>query len=785
MKKHYFLFLLLFAFSLSLTPTFAFADGSDDDESALLIAENDLLFQGLQGLIGGAANIIVGGDTPPEPDHLLGEIMYVYGFGLLSFALIFMIFRGIKWVFQLSSDKKEGSFLDFQSAPLPVALAVLLIMPMADGYSAVQHLVIKVFGEGISLANKEVNVAADYLDRVGTFAVNPTIMNSDLIALNMMESSICMSMLNKTSKKTVVGLTPIENIDSTFGYNSYTVSYDGLFSPTEAVGMYAADVAALGANGITKSFPEGICGSTTISFGSVDDKYKTKQAISAFREAVVSEYIVLNDGIAELGADFVEHLLEPDIDPTGNLIYNSTPPSGMENQVKALGTAFSNAYKNELSILIQKIEAQSENDESGLSNKRATESLRKYGAAYLGAYFWEYARRNNVVTALTAVKKSSKQPLYKEMSDKTSTDAYTKIYENTISFTQKVRKDYITQTPSFTGASTIDMSASLERSITKSIMEAEHPSDLDANFMFHFATASMHSEGDPILAMADTGHQLIITGEIILATSGTVIAASKLVEAGALGAAVAAASNWVTGALAIPSHIVAAGAKLVAMAAENMIPLGIILIIFGALIAFWLPSIPLIHWISGIVGLMIIFMHAFVLTPLLGLAHLLSGEKGILSSKTQHGYMAIIQLFTHAPIMVLAFFISYGICMFGLKFTQVIYLPFMTSLNGDSISGLATGIFTIGIFIIINMQIMNRCFSLVTTMTEKAGKFIGGGEEMLGDSTGADKSQGSFVAMSNSSKAGIANTIKGKEKKELNNGKNSSQLMQNINNKTK
>jgi hypothetical protein len=160
------------------------------------------------------------------------------------------------------------------------------------------------------------------------------------------------------------------------------------------------------------------------------------------------------------------------------------------------------------------------------------------------------------------------------------------------------------------------------------------------------------------------------------------------------------------------------------------------------------------------IGFMIVFMQAFILTPLLALAHLLSGEKGFFSSKTQHGYMAIIQLATYLPIMVMAFVVAYLVTMWGAKFLQIIYLPSMEIISGTSIAGIITIFVITAIFIIFNIQIANRGFALITTMADKAGKFIGGGEEMLGDSQGASGAKGAFVAFNSSVRTGQQSTMK-------------------------
>ena len=97
MKKHkVWLKVLFFAAILLTSPHDVFAN-DNEGENDLIFAEDDILLQGIRGLVGSAANIIVGEDTPSEPDHLIAELMLTYNFGLMAFATIFMLFRGAKW----------------------------------------------------------------------------------------------------------------------------------------------------------------------------------------------------------------------------------------------------------------------------------------------------------------------------------------------------------------------------------------------------------------------------------------------------------------------------------------------------------------------------------------------------------------------------------------------------------------------------------------------------------------------------------------------------------------
>jgi len=776
MKKHYLIMLLLCFISIT-APMQVYAD-TDDDES-VVIAEEDIFFQSIQGLVGSAANIIVGDDIPDKPDHLMAVLMETYGFGLISFAMIFMVFRGVKWFIQMGQEKNDNSMLDFNSAPLPIAMCVLAMLPMNDGYSPMQHIVIKVGGESISLANKETFAAADYLEKYGSFTVNPAILNTSMITNGILESAVCMSLINFTTGKTNVEVNMYEDIDLENNKHSFTVSYDGIYSYSDASSLYKADVAAGAKNGLTRAFPRQVCGTNTITFGAIDEKYVEQAAVMEFRRGVIDAYSQMNKAVSIAGAGLVDNLL---ISYVTEL--NSFPPS-VKGQIKAAKNNFVNSYRNQLATLITRINESAKNDDSELANNNATQSLRKYGAGYLGVYFWEYARRNSIVTSITGLTSSNSQPRHSDYFDKIPTQPYEKVSRITKELLNEMRTDYSSKGPQ----SYVYRAEELDQAVIKTINESTSSTSIGfGSTLFSIISSGIIDQPDPILALQDFGHTLIITSESILTAAAIGYSLASMGAAGsdAAGDAAAAAPFGAGSPLVIPLRMASWAFENGAEIASDIMALAIVTLIFGILIAFWIPSIPLIHWINGSVGFLIVLMQAFILTPLLGLAHLLSSEKGFLNNQTQHGYMAIIQLFSYLPIMVISFFIAYLTLMAGAKFIQIVFIPFFEALNGNNITGIITGFIMLALFFIINVLVANRCFSLITTIPEKAGKFIGGGEEMLGDSSSINEGKGNFVAVTNSGKSGlqsgIANAAENLNKKKEKAGKEQGQGQSNENN---
>jgi len=501
-------------------------------------------------------------------------------------------------------------------------------------------------------------------------------------------------------------------------------------------------------NGRTQYLSPNACGSTRLEFGALDENYVSSATVIEFREGMVNAYKQLNGGVLLLGAQFVDHLLIPKVIGKNGPEYNETYPADLEEQLKTYSEAFRLSYQRELEKLVAKMEPSEQSSDSALANKRATESLRQYGAGYLGVFFWEFAKRNNVVSNITKVNKAANPPIFNEIQKKVSEAAFTKIFDKKNELFSNIRFDSHSESLDRTGRSNIEILSNIEKDISSKITKADHEWDIGGSFLFNIATKQMMQETDPILAYMEYGHTLMGVGEITIAASAIESRLAKLAVKGLEGVAMAASSTPFTGAGAIPAMVGTVAFDIIIDVANHMTMVGMGLLMLGAFMALYMGALPVFHWISGLTGFLIVFMQAMILTPLLAIAHLLNGESSFMSSKTQHGYMAILQLFIHLPLMVIGFFVAYLIAMFGAKFIQILFVPSMQIMLGDNMVGVITGFFLTALFVMLNTQIINRSFALITTLPEKAGKFIGGGEEMLGDSQGEQSLKAGFVSVS-------------------------------------
>lgn len=750
------IYLFLFVTNIWLSEVAIASDDGKSDEDVqrgTVIAEKDILFNTVQGLVGQTANIITGGEAPEKPDHIMAVLSMVFNYGIMTIAMFFMIFRAVKWVAATNTGQGQEKMFDFQSAPLPIFMSIVILLPLGSGYSPIQNLVILGAGQSISLANKETNAAADYLDKTGSFSISPAIMNSEKIGLDLLYNSICANSLNKLHGKEVVRPKFLSHSDLDDDIDYIVTSFDGIYSREEAVALSNVDMAEEYINGRTSSFPAGVCGQSRIQFGGIDAKYEVTGDVLEFRRRIKNAYKQLSNDVYGVSASFVESLFDPISITEEGPEYAQTIPSSIHADLAGSINTFRETYRHELELLVQKFQPENQTDSSGLSNRQATQKLREYGAGYLGVYFWEFAKRNSVTSSLTTIKHANRNPDLSLWQPHLSQDAQKKVMDSFESIASAIRLNYSENRLDRSEASRLDIMESLGPETDMAIAQAEHDWDVAAvTSVFTFFYEELYAEPDPVRGLLNLGHGIIETAELIIAAALATKTSLWAMQTTARTADVVADSAGPFGGPARgAAQVVINSTEFGMNVASKITEIVFMFLVFGIILAFWIPSIPMFHWISGLTGFMIVFAQAMILTPLLAVAHLISGDRSLLNSHTQHGYMAILQLMIYLPVMVIAFFVAYLILMASTKIIQTVFVPYFTTMLNDNIAGIVTFVLMNTLFIILNIQAFNRCFALITTFPEKAGQFIGGGVEMLGDNdNGSNKS--SFVAVG----AGIA-----------------------------
>lgn len=252
---------------------------------------------------------------------------------------------------------------------------------------------------------------------------------------------------------------------------------------------------------------------------------------------------------------------------------------------------------------------------------------------------------------------------------------------------------------------------------------------------------------DPIHAMANIGHSMIAVGEGLVAVGivGNVSVEvaggakdgfdSSLVGMGANLVGVGVASE------AAKQGLIAAAGWFVSLAIAAAIPL----VIAGAGLAFYLPAVPFILYMLGVISVLILLVESIVAAPLWAAAVAMPEGEGFVGQHGKQGFMLMFGILLRPPLMVIGFFIAYlmmnaigSVIGFGIN------IAFMSIIDGY-----VTGIVTIlalliiaGSFIII---VAHKIYGLITWLPDNAMRWMGQQIQNLGEG-GETRQIGAVVA---------------------------------------
>lgn len=743
------------------------AEQQNDKEVTYEIAEDDILFGMMQGLFGQAANIIVGGDLPDKPDHIITALSEALNKSLTSLILALIVFRFGRWV--VAPKNQGGSdIFDFQHAPLPILFAIIAIIPVKGGLSFLQMVTIQAAGYSIKISNYETNVAADFLEKYGSYSTLSHLANVEENAIATVVGSICKGIINKQDRyanvqqtsssslfehavennRKIVGYQPngnpiiTSNSEGNVTYVNHTkYSRSGVYQDNQAAEEHNK------ANGLTpsigriaRSYKEDVCGNSQLIFPELkdDDNF---MMIGEFRNSIATHYSTLNNQLATISADIVNQTF---ILSDGK--YSHMNDEFIERIKRAVNT-FKVAYQDELAKLVSQYSPSQSSESTGLNNSSAADVLRKKGTAYLGVFYLEFMKKNSKTLEATKLKFTHKMP-NSEQWDYFFTNTPTKTPDGILKIIKSLKSNAKANLPQN------------ESKVNKQIREGHEQIDkmiaAESDDMWQYPTElvvettsylmkNLIDETDPIGGLVNTGHYLIAAMESyylrLQLAKITIRMAHRVAEAGkeiteGVAEDIPFAGNSAAGVVNGAWIGIDFGYTFIREGFDLAQYLILPVLLAGIFLAFWLPSIPMIHWINTMIGFLIVVFNTFILAPALAIAHLITTDNKMLGQKTNHGYMAILQLLLYLPLVVISFFGSVMILMAGTKLIQVIFIPMMLSIIGNSMAGLVTLFFFLFLFIGLNVQMFNRCFALLSSTPEKLNEYIGGGAEMLDDKEG-------------------------------------------------
>lgn len=645
--------------------------------------------------------------------------------------------------------------------PLRIAVATLLLIPLASGFSTIQlKMVYNVASTGNAHASYLANEGAKYLVNHGTY--KPPIMADNAPLINgLIAAEVCMAHVNATIGKTVVS--PVYKHYQDRTELSYDYKESGNWRRSSAIPNYcgkvvltAPDASLWAFDGLNANFPQ----VSTSPAGIYNDEALDRD------KSVIQDYSDITSRLlVNTFPSTVEALRIDASSIAGKITYDTAALSALQrnnnqngfqgmsdaeaSQIISAASLVPALYKKANSLLysniaeiINSVHGNPDNDESPIWKKE----LNTLGWTYLGTTYWQQAKNqeeiNNLARTLE-LKYTEPRPDNEFITD----ERFQTLAVRYNDLLNKVRDDgYVPQSDST--AVFVDVSGVADSGNSGSGMFKKWIGGLSQSMMLGLTTSQ---DADIIVQLQQTGNYVASFVDLTFHASMWAKAVAAGLQASANeaidNAQDAANSNPITAIISFVSTPVAAGGKGIAAFAYVLVSeyvefiQGIMppLLIACFLLAIVLPTIPLFMWVMGIVSWIIFYVECLLISPIWLAAHGTAEKEGWGTEHTRQGYMLMIGLYLNPILRTAGFF-----AMLLLLYPLGVLLHWVSSYLVGVIAtgGVTSPLILVGSMLVLafcGYAICMRVFSLPNELFERGLRWLNGGQEVTGDENSAGR----------------------------------------------
>jgi conjugal transfer/type IV secretion protein DotA/TraY len=698
----------------------------------------------LRYIFGSVVDIILGGTGPASPDSVLGAMSQVLNTGMLVFTGLIIGYVFLTGVLNSAHEGNPlGKAYSTMWIPLRMVFALALVLPFSGGYSAMQIGVLWMAGHGIGLANSTWNAALDHIEQKGTLYPPNITVDYEKTAKRILENRVCLHGINTADRHMNIEEKPIEVISDDQVVNLRTSGttgaplvpvqhrvmqrYDSSYNMASAGLAYSAAWLSGFPNGVPRSYGGNPCGSITLEFAEIDEGTAIDVPVRNFQNKVIQAHADLDENLDSLARQIVlravdENAAEPDQNAFNNAV-----------------NSFKSDYQKAINDALSEIATARISKWAGGNPENAGTSIGSRDAGWItvGAWYWDLQRVNAETQKMVSVHADLAGPTEQVIAH----NDYSQFIDALEAYKQKMLI-----TDPVTG-------------VAVNALERSTYSDDNAGLEFvmnrvesvlNFAL----SEPDPVAGLANVGHVIIGTFEITIGAAFLTDLAAGVADdtSEAVGGLIGGAARPGTSML----H------RLTNMSLWALVGVGLMLIPIALMLTFYLPAIPLILWIMGVAAWFVMLIEAVIAAPIWAASHAMPEGNGFIGERAKAGYMVMLSLFLRPALTVIGFFAGMLLVIVMLKVLMLLFLPAMSGMIGDSISGVVTAFAMLGIFTAIVIQIAHRAFGLIHEVPDKVLRYIGGGNENLGEASNEQQSRSIFVAGAARVVSGASNTMRDK-----------------------
>lgn len=676
----------------------------------------------LRDIFGNLVDYVAGNGSAAElanNDTVIGAGFAVFCTAVLTLGLLFVAYTTITGIINTAHD---GEFLGRKMSsvwiPIRTAAGSALLLPIAGGFCLLQIIVMWMAVQGIGAADAGWNAMLARIDQKGMVG-HPNIPDARPLVANIFRSELCMAAMNKSyaesERTTRVNLVKIPHTEI-------------VMVPTDDL---AGGTGTLGSSGLFGINYKPVELKTTSYSWETSDGYTRNDVCgtleweeSAASEAGNSRYINLASVYAAHGQAVEEIILQ--MRPVAQAIVNGEKPSNVAISEAAY------RYENRLRDL-----SRNAIDSIGSSSNDGFIRYAKQGGFITAGTYY-----NHIIALQDAVQLAVNSfPTSKSIDiDQKETSATLAGYRDAMA----VADEYLLKR-----AESGQQAYKAERGGWGACSPIPTTWEAVRKCMSEPALWAI-SQITENLAGSNTSHvaQVKSIGDLIMTAGWTI-------------AGVNALSNGVAG--SVGGEAVSQGATAGFFSVSQFLEqltflisfLVISLLAAGAMMSFYIPMIPFIAWITGVIKWVVSVVEAMISAPIWGAAHIHpDGDDAV--GRAGPGYFIILSMIMRPLLMLFGLICSIAVANPIAHLVNGGYMMAVSGAMHDSANGLGALVAYSVIYVIIMTTVLHAVFSLINWIPDMVMRWMGSAVGMHGIADSEDRESRSVFGMAAGRASGAA-----------------------------
>lgn len=251
--------------------------------------------------------------------------------------------------------------------------------------------------------------------------------------------------------------------------------------------------------------------------------------------------------------------------------------------------------------------------------------------------------------------------------------------------------------------------------------------------------ANWMNEGDPIHAISKAGNYIIGAVDTAIATWG-------LLNSGSAGAKATKESSWfgsLLDGLVTQGTIGGFLAGFISLL-SSLAPLFWMMIIalwsVAHIMAFYIPMVPFIYWMSGMIGWLMQTVEAMVTAPIWVVGHAMPEGEGLAGDRGRQGYMLLLAILLRPLLMLLGLCIAMVLMQIVGKLMGFMFTVYVASFESHTF---VMPLHSLVAYLVILTSLMiiftHKLFSLISYLPDNVLRWIGSHTTSMNE--GADESK--------------------------------------------